>query len=77
MTSLQVEDLHAIGNDRLQNGYTACEGSKSRHQEKRKSHKASQAMHGIKDLGEGYKHQAGTCLHTLNSVEDKNRRNDH
>ena len=74
---LCVEDLHTVGRDGFQYGYTAGQRREGRHDKEGEPHEPAQIRHGGEDLGKGDEHQAGTRLHTLHALEDEDRGNDH
>ena len=72
-----MKDLHAISHQRLHNRDTAGQRRKSKGQEKRNAHKASNPAHGSKHLGQTDKGQTGAAGHTIGAQEHIDRRDDH
>ena len=72
-----VEDLHAVGNERLHDGYTARQRGETKREEEHRANDAPHAAHRGKDLRQADERQARAAGHALGAEENIDRRNDH
>ena len=72
-----MENLHAVGGDGFQHGNAGGQGGKNGADEEQRAHNNACGAHGGKYLGQGHKHQAGTCAHAVGAGKYKHRGDNH